>query len=348
MNENINLFEILKDTPKGTLLYSPLTGEVEFNKLDSSNKFPINVLDKRGDRHYFTQQGTYFLSMGECLLFPSKDQRDWNKYKRPFVNGDVITSKGGGIALFSHTQARFECSNVVYYHCVFFPPQTFKLGLDYGIGYVSDCRLATEEEKQKLFKAIKDNGYQWNAETKTLEKLIKPKFKKGDKIRIKIATSEPCIIKDVCDTFYLLVPFGKLYYTEQDDWELVEYQVGDHFVNSTNSNLFILTEIRCYGDYKIQDLYGSSHIVNKHYLDEYFKINKWDPKWFKPFDKVLVRNHKDTPWTTTLFSHICNSKEYPYKTSYANTKYCIPYNIETKHLVGTTLEELEFYKNWQL
>jgi hypothetical protein len=352
MNENINLFEILKDTPKGTLLYSPLTGEVEFNKLDSSNKFPINVLDKRGDRHYFTQQGTYFLSMGECLLFPSKDQRDWNKYKRPFVNGDVITSKGGGIALFSHTQARFECSNVVYYHCVFFPPQTFKLGLDYGIGYVSDCRLATEEEKQKLFKAIKDNGYKWNNQAKKLEMLITPNFKVGDIIQNKDAYKVKITAIDE-DGFYeyeslMAKGIGTITFKDQYDWELVEYKVGDHFVNSTNSNLFIITEIRCYGDYKIQDLYGSSHIVNKHYLDEYFKINKWDPKWFKPFDKVLVRNHKDTPWTATLFSHICNSKEYPYKTSYTNTKYCIPYNIETKHLVGTTLEELEFYKNWQL
>jgi hypothetical protein len=37
-------------------------------------------------------------------------------------------------------------------------------------------RFATEEEKQKLFQAIKDHGYKWNAETKTLEKLVEPKF----------------------------------------------------------------------------------------------------------------------------------------------------------------------------
>lgn len=42
---------------------------------------------------------------------------------------------------------------------------------------IDSTKPATEEEKQKLFKAIKDNGYKWNPETKTLEKLIEPKFK---------------------------------------------------------------------------------------------------------------------------------------------------------------------------
>ena len=39
---------------------------------------------------------------------------------------------------------------------------------------IDSTKPATEEEKQKLFKAIKDNGYKWNPETKTLEKLIEP------------------------------------------------------------------------------------------------------------------------------------------------------------------------------
>lgn len=180
MNENINLCEILKDTPKGTLLYSSLIGEVKFDEINNIPQFPIQVLDKKGDKFVFTQQGTFFESKGECLLFPSKDQRDWSKYPRPFVNGDVITSKGGGIAIFSHTQTHFERSNVVYYHCVLYPLQKFTLGLNYGIGCVSDCRFATEEEKQKLFQAIKDNGYKWNAETKTLEKINDAKEDKGN------------------------------------------------------------------------------------------------------------------------------------------------------------------------
>lgn len=58
---------------------------------------------------------------------------------------------------------------------------------DSPLGFkVSKIRLATEEEKQKLFDCIKANGYHWNDETKTLEILIKPKFKIGDRIRHKL------------------------------------------------------------------------------------------------------------------------------------------------------------------
>ena len=83
------------------------------------------------------------------------------------------------------------------------------------------CCLATKEEKQKLFDAIKAKGYKWNSKTKTLEKLIIPIFKKGDKVRVKNGISQPRTIEDVCDTFYTLVPIGKIDFTDQDRWELV-------------------------------------------------------------------------------------------------------------------------------
>lgn len=82
-------------------------------------------------------------------------------------------------------------------------------------------RFATKEEKEKLFKAIKDNGYRWNFHAKRLEKLIIPNFKKGDKVRVKKGVSEHRIIDDVCDTFYTLVPIGRIDFTDQDNWELV-------------------------------------------------------------------------------------------------------------------------------
>lgn len=348
MNENINLIELLKDCPKGTKFYTPLCGEVEFEIIEKDN-FPIKL--KSGKLWYtFTKEG-YFSTMGtpECLLFPSKDQRDWSKYQRPFKDGDVITSKGGGIALFSHTQTHFECNNVVYYHCVFFPSQTFKLGLNYGIGCISDCRLATEEEKYKLFQAIKNNGYKWNNQAKKLEMLITPNFKVGDIIQNKDSYKVKITAIDE-DGFYeyeslIAKGIGTITFKDQYDWELLEYQVGDHFIHPSDPELFVITEIRGYDNYKIQRLRGSSYVINKHNLHKYTKVNKWDSKWFKPFDKVLVRDRQYTTWIATLFSHISDSEEFPYVTTYTNTKYCIPYNFETEHLVGTNLEETEFYKN---
>lgn len=351
MNENINLREVLKDTPKGTLLYSPLIGEVEFDQINILDKLPIHIRDKKGNKYNFTQQGTYFPSMGECLLFPSKDQRDWSKYQRPFVNGDIITSKEGGIALFSHTQTRFDCSNVVYYHCLFYPSQTFKLGLNYGIGCVSDCRLATEEEKQKLFQVFKDRGYKWNDKIKRLEALVTPNFKAGDIIWDKNYYKVKITNVNIEDSFYIYESLiakgiGTITFNDQYDWELVTYKVGDHFINPNNNSVFVITEIQNNGNYSVESL-GKIYYpfeMKKLDVDKCTKINKWDPKWLKPFDEVLVRDIHRECWVATLFSHIIDSDGYPYLTSRTNSKYCIPYNNETQHLVGTTLEEPEFYK----
>ena len=79
-----------------------------------------------------------------------------------------------------------------------------------------------------------------------------------------------------------------------------------------------------------------------------FKKSKFDPKTLKPFDKVLGSYGKDAPWYCELFSHI--GKDFtnrPYKCVFSSYKYCIPYNDDTKHLVGTAEEAPEFYRYWE-
>ena len=78
------------------------------------------------------------------------------------------------------------------------------------------------------------------------------------------------------------------------------------------------------------------------------KKPKFDPKTLQPFDKVLVYDIYDIceGWACTLFSHIRES-EYPYSTSSGSFKVCIPYNDDTKHLLGTTDEAPEFYRYWE-
>ncbi len=93
MNENLNLVEILKDCPEGTKLYSPIIGEVEFKRIKYS-EYPIVTCSKNGKRILlFTKEGLFF-SEGECImLFPSKDQRDWGKFKLKKPKFDPKTLK---------------------------------------------------------------------------------------------------------------------------------------------------------------------------------------------------------------------------------------------------------------
>ena len=76
------------------------------------------------------------------------------------------------------------------------------------------------------------------------------------------------------------------------------------------------------------------------------KKEKFDPKTLQPFDKVLVRDD-DCYWTADLFSHIDEGINGGICCSCFRWRQCIPYNEETKHLVGTKENCPEFYKWWE-
>ena len=81
MNENLNLVEILKNCPKGTKLYLTTLGEVEFCQIDSGI-LPIRIKHTGVGDVWLTQEGKSYKTFGgECILFPSKEQRDWSKFK---------------------------------------------------------------------------------------------------------------------------------------------------------------------------------------------------------------------------------------------------------------------------
>ena len=136
MNENLNLVEILKDCPEGTKLYSPIIGEVEFKRIKYC-EYPIVTCSKNGNRILsFTKDGLFFPE-GECImLFPSKDQRDWSKFKpskpkfdpktfQPFDKVLVrdINSEKWKIQLFSHIikdcfPYEYHCIGSCYNFCI--------------------------------------------------------------------------------------------------------------------------------------------------------------------------------------------------------------------------------------
>ena len=107
--------------------------------------------------------------------------------------------------------------------------------------------------------------------------------------------------------------------------------------------------------YEISKVYDDSYgiagftwMIYMKYQDQYELIpNKFDPKTLKPFDRVIVRNNNGE-WKCANFSHIKDyDSDYRYDCCYMIYRYCIPYNEETKHLVGTTEEAPEYYRYWE-
>lgn len=134
MNENLNLVEILKDCPKGTKLYYTVYGEVEFDHVAINYEYPI-VLKLKGLGGYdsLTPEGKTF-DDGECLLFPSKDQRDWSKFKpkkdrfdpKTLNHFDKVICRNGFSSwrcdFFSSYREGYACPNICvgcsYTHCI--------------------------------------------------------------------------------------------------------------------------------------------------------------------------------------------------------------------------------------
>ena len=92
MNENIDLTKILKNCPKGFKLYSLLHGEVSFRGIDETGDYPITYdypiigcMGESTSAFYLTRNGAYSRNYNVgCILFPSKEQRDWSKFTAPW------------------------------------------------------------------------------------------------------------------------------------------------------------------------------------------------------------------------------------------------------------------------
>ena len=212
--EKINIAELLKDCPQGMELDCLIYENVYFDKVSDDKKayYPIlcYITDEKGNRSSisFTKNGCESMRYGaKCVIFP-KGKTNWERFNKPFKDGDIAISESGDIHLLKTSSSSY---------CAYRDSWEILPKFDSTITTnVTIVRLATEEEKQKLFQAIKDNGYKWNSETKTLENL--PKFKVEDKI-------EKCgyrfTIVEIKDNYYLTKCGNKIPIAKQDDWELV-------------------------------------------------------------------------------------------------------------------------------
>jgi uncharacterized protein YodC (DUF2158 family) len=170
-----------------------------------------------------------------------------------------------------------------------------------------DIKFATEEEKEKLFQAIKDNGYNWNPKTKTLEKLIKPKFKVGDKVRHK-DDKTVITITEIKDGYYFIRFYNirrkiyqneKVLFKDQDEYELIP--------NKFDLNTLVPFE---------------SKVLVRDSNEE-----KWQSNFWGFYDKD-------------------NAMNYPYECCGASFAQCIPYE-GNEHLLGKTNDCDDYYKTWK-
>lgn len=380
MEQKINIAELLKDCPKGMELYSPIFGEVYLDKIRPHLAIVVTTDKEQGDfKEEFLYDGRYGMN-GECMLFPSKGKTTWEGFVPPckFKDGDVIFTHANCLKVglcntwISIYQENRDGRIMTYVN----------YDVDYAVNgdnYYGDVdggflcmendiihqRYATEEEKQKLFDAIKVNGYKWNAETKTLEKLVKPKFKVGDRIVKQNSISNLWIVSSINSQYYGLnllkggESIGVLSISEQDDWELAsniepKFKAGDK-VKDKNNRIWFIVQVseKHFNISRIpnpESAEGSGYYVPIEDQDEYELVpDKFNITTLVPFEsRVLVRDTNIDKWKSNFwgFYNIDYAMTYPYECCGGSFAQCIPYE-GNEHLFGTTNDCDDFYKTWK-
>jgi hypothetical protein len=167
-----DLRKILKNCPSGMELDCTLCENVFFDKVIEDAIYPIILYhENNGCRNTLclTEDGKFNFRPGyKCVIFP-KGKTSWEGFAPPcqFKNGDVLESGIGNLVLFSHTKNSFG-KDIVYFHCILTPLGKLEIGENCGVGGTEDCTLASDKQKERLFKALNEAGYNWDVETKTL------------------------------------------------------------------------------------------------------------------------------------------------------------------------------------
>lgn len=183
----MNIAKILKYCPEGTKLYSTIHGEVTLIEVkeDSNYNYPIFIDVSEACYETFTKEGRIEENKGECILFPSKNQRNWNKFRIPVKKGDIMMHIDGSCPFIASGE-----TDTLYPKAVCGILGVFMMGND-NLWTFEFYIPASEEVKKKLFKAMKKAGYKWNSETLELEKMEEIKFKPFDKVLVRDTHERP-------------------------------------------------------------------------------------------------------------------------------------------------------------
>lgn len=321
----MNIVEILKYCPKGTTLYSLVDGEVTLESICNTGQYHIEVVTNNGNTSYFTKDGKIFANRpnGECILFPSKDQRDWNKFRLPVKRGDIMmsgTTKRAFIASGGTINGHPE------YICGINAFDAFQIVGDNGDStiWTSDFYIpASEEAKEELFDEMTEAGYKWNADTLELEK-IEPKFKEGDVVIDD--QGNLCLVSKIRDDGFITITAAM--YTNK---------ILNVYTSNTVTRSIQLVSIASITDRNT--LYSALVREGYRYDEEQHRLVKQE---FKPFEKILVRDDATEKWSISQFSYYDEENgDFPYICmNDCCYHYCIPYK-GNEYLLGTTILQHE-------
>lgn len=326
MEQKLNIAEILRNKPHGIRLYSPIFGDCTFCYIKDETS-DICVKRQYNEMSYFNFEGLYNTA-GECLLFPSKEMRDWSKFA--WKKGDILVSDNGKVEVifekfvddtYQAFIGKYHLDNLednIYYQ-------------DEGEYLTSIFNIESEDAAQTYIKTLEEKlDGKLNRETLEVEK-AQPEFKDGDII---VTAGAPYLYYSKC----IIILKGDLYTKDNKAHSYAFYNINNKFIDFDIIDTRIRDrEIRLATDSEKLQLFDMLTKEGKYWDAEKKQIVDLKPKWTpKPFDRVITRDDDDDVWIANIFSHMDSHGGYVPIGCVSGYSYCIPYNEETAKLIGTT------------
>lgn len=315
MEEKINIAEILENKSQGTKLYSLTYGDCFYQEY--TGDFGIECQSQNGVQFNLDEYGKYCID-GECIIFPSKEMRDWEKFA--WKRGDVLVNSRGLKILFD----RWANDNYTSFYA-----KTINLVED-GFLDTNLHTLASEKDAKSFIKCIEEKlGGKLNCETLEVEK-AQPEFKDADIAFADYGNRQDVFI--VSDKTDLSEGYNSFISLDLRNLTLIMGYRRSFFKKD-------LCKLRLATEEEKQQLFDALAKEGKRWDAEKKQIVDLPKKSeFKPMDWCLMRDvceEKDETWSLCQFAYQFKSGQYE---AVGGLRFdeCIPYNEETAHLLGTT------------
>lgn len=323
METKINIAEILKDKPKGLNLYSPVYGKVKFEAVHKDKIYFYHDMNE----HSVKSNGKSF-DDGEVVIFPSQKMRDWSKFA--WKKGDILVNKDARVHIIFDG---FEDDTYKNFHGQYYlweeGGSIVSFEEDENYMQTSDFNKANKEDAQEyIHKIEKELGGKLNMETLEIEK--QSEFKDGDIV----------FMKGIKDGYFANCIFIlRSEYKDGDEraFYYAFYNADDKFTIAEYGNTRVHYSLRPATDSEKQQFFDALAKKGKCWNAEKKQIVALKPKIeLKQFDKVLSRRCSEDYWVLNFYSHKSHKTDYHICIDGSSNLYCIPYNEETAHLLGTT------------
>lgn len=331
MEAKINIAEILESKSQGTKLYSLTYGDCFYQEY--TGDFGIECQSQNGVQFNLDEYGKYYID-GECIIFPSKEMRDWSKFA--WKKGDVLVSNDSDSHIIFKGFSKNDYTTFEGKHWISVSKKRHVSCLE--MQNVQDYHIEDNKDSAQTYISTIEGrlGGKLNRETLEIEK-DQPEFKDGDVVvvdEIPFDLYSKCIfiLKENLNTGEIKARAYVLYNVNKDS-----IFFDTPIMKVTERNIHLAT------DEEKQQLFDALEKEGKVWDAEKKAIVVKPKVELKPFDKVLCRNSKDDTWEADFFARLTRKEiDYTQSGKYLCVgdlwMYCIPYNEETAHLLGTTDE----------